>query len=102
MLVAEEGVLKTLYPHSGHYRPTNQHLRVLLKFLKSLGVDLDALEVDAQRVHKVARPEKRVSAGGGGGLWKSVRCVLWYLCVSLSLASTALASANRLEVSVLA
>ncbi|CAB1108709.1 unnamed protein product [Ectocarpus sp. CCAP 1310/34] len=61
MLVAEEGVLKTLYPHSGHYRPTNQHLRVLLKFLNGLGVDLDALEVDAQRVHKVARPDKRAS-----------------------------------------
>lgn len=66
MLVAEKGVLKTLYPHSGHYRPTNQHLQGLLKFLRGLGVDLSALQVDAQRVHKVARPDKRVSRCGVG------------------------------------
>lgn len=60
MLVAVNGVLTTLYPHSGHYRPTNLHLHRLLLFLSGLGVDLSAIQVDAQRVHKVARPEKKV------------------------------------------
>ena len=60
MLVAENGALMTLYPHSGHYRPTNSHLKGLLRFLRGLGVDLSAIQVDAQRVHKVARPDKRV------------------------------------------
>ncbi|CAM9997641.1 unnamed protein product, partial [Ascophyllum nodosum] len=59
MLVAENGALMTLYPHSGHYRPTNSHLKGLLRFLRGLGVDLSAIQVDAQRVHKVARPDKR-------------------------------------------
>lgn len=63
MLVAEKGVLVTLYPHSGHYRPTNLHLHRLLLLLRGLGVDLSAVQVDAQRVHKVARPDKRVSNG---------------------------------------
>lgn len=61
MLVAENGVLVALFPHSGHYRPTNLHLHRLLRFLRGLRVDLSAIQVDAQRVHKVARPEKRVS-----------------------------------------
>lgn len=78
MLVAEQGVLKTLFPHSGHYRPTNQHLQGLLKFLRGLGVDLSALQVDAQRVHKVARPDKRVSGlrRGGGGAAAPARSLL--------------------------
>lgn len=60
MLVAKNGVLVALYPHSGHYRPTNLHLQRLLRFLRGLGVDLSTIQVDAQRVHKVARPDKRV------------------------------------------
>lgn len=60
MLVAENGVLVTLYPHSGHYRPTNLHLHRLLLFLLQLGVDLSYIQVDSQRVHKVARHDKTV------------------------------------------
>lgn len=60
MFVAVAGVLVSLYPHSGHYRPTNLHLHRFLLFLSGLGVDLGAIQVDAQRVHKVARPDKKV------------------------------------------
>lgn len=60
MLMAVNGVLVNLYPHSGHYRPTDRHLHRLLLFLSGLGVDLSAIQVDAQRVHKVARPDKKV------------------------------------------
>lgn len=55
MFVAENGNLTRVYPHSGHYRPTDDHLLYLLQFLDQQGVDMSAVLVDAQRVFKVAR-----------------------------------------------
>ncbi len=55
LFVAAEGVLERLYPHSGHYRPTDSHLLSLLLFLESQAVDMDAMQVDVQLVMKVAR-----------------------------------------------
>jgi hypothetical protein len=52
---AKEGLLRRLYPHSGHYRPTDSHLLILLSFLENNGVDMDDLQVDVQLVMKVAR-----------------------------------------------
>lgn len=87
MLVAENGVLVTLYPHSGHYRPTNLHLHRLLLFLRQLGVDLSCIQVDAQRVHKVARQDKtvRFSAIFGPGEGGGSAFVLLLYCLNLSL-----------------
>ncbi|KAM3574394.1 hypothetical protein VYU27_003687 [Nannochloropsis oceanica] len=55
LFVAGEGVLERLYPHSGHYRPTDSHLLSLLLFLESQGVDMERMQVDFQLVMKVAR-----------------------------------------------
>ncbi len=55
LLVAAGGVLERIYPHSGHYRPTDSHLLSLLLFLEGRGVDLEAVQVDVQLVMKVAR-----------------------------------------------
>lgn len=55
LIVVNEGKLEILYPHSGHYRPSDTHLRFLLKFLQNEGVCLRGLTVDAQRTYKVAR-----------------------------------------------
>ncbi|CAN1841734.1 IQ domain-containing protein IQM2 [Linum perenne] len=39
-LIAEEGVLKAVWPHSGHYRPTEENFRDFLSFLIENNVDL--------------------------------------------------------------
>ena len=55
LFVAVDGRLSKLFPHSGHYRPAECHLRCLLQFLHDHHVDLREVEVDAQRVMKIAR-----------------------------------------------
>ena len=49
------GVINKLLPHSGHYRPKENHLMYMLEFLELQGIDLSAVKVDAQRVIKIAR-----------------------------------------------
>ncbi|CAN0032595.1 unnamed protein product [Phaeothamnion confervicola] len=55
----DDGRLMSIYPHSGHYRPTDRNLHKLLEFLAVSGVDLTLLLVDAQRTYKVAREERK-------------------------------------------
>lgn len=55
MMVITDGVIKTIYPHSGHYRPSEYELLVLLRFLVNNGVDLSNVNVDVQRIQKVYR-----------------------------------------------
>lgn len=55
MMVIVDGIIKTIYPHSGHYRPSEHELLVLLQFLVANGVDLRDVEVDVQRIQKVYR-----------------------------------------------
>ncbi|KAL7693142.1 hypothetical protein Plhal304r1_c005g0022591 [Plasmopara halstedii] len=55
MMVITNGVIKTIYPHSGHYRPSEYELLVLLRFLVNSGVDLSDVDVDVQRIQKVYR-----------------------------------------------
>ncbi|KAL8551759.1 hypothetical protein ACS0TY_000723 [Phlomoides rotata] len=40
-LVAERGKLKSVSAYSGHYRPTDENLRIFLTFLKNNGVNLE-------------------------------------------------------------
>jgi hypothetical protein len=61
LFVSEAGRLKRLFPHSGHYRPAERHLRRLLEILSAQNVDLSTVEVDVQRVMKVARQHERES-----------------------------------------
>ncbi|KAK7345189.1 hypothetical protein VNO77_15748 [Canavalia gladiata] len=39
-LVAEDGVLKAVWPHSGHYLPTEENFEEFMSFLKENNVDL--------------------------------------------------------------
>ncbi|KAI3993939.1 hypothetical protein MKX01_002952, partial [Papaver californicum] len=39
-LVIENGILKAVWPHSGHYRPTEQNFQEFVSFLKERNVDL--------------------------------------------------------------
>ncbi|KAK4581853.1 hypothetical protein RGQ29_025138 [Quercus rubra] len=39
-LVVEDGILKAVWPHSGHYRPTEENFQELMSFLKEHNVDL--------------------------------------------------------------
>ncbi|KAG7942104.1 hypothetical protein I3843_16G082700 [Carya illinoinensis] len=39
-LVIEEGILKAVWPHSGHYRPTEENFKDLISFLKGNNVSL--------------------------------------------------------------
>ena len=55
MMIVQNGDLKTLYPHSGHYRPQEREVLVLLDFLRSNKVPLENVSVDVQRIQKVKR-----------------------------------------------
>ncbi|KAG6533207.1 hypothetical protein ZIOFF_007073 [Zingiber officinale] len=39
-LVIEHGILKAVWPHSGHYRPTNANFQEFMSFLQQHGVDI--------------------------------------------------------------
>ncbi|KAF0688939.1 Aste57867_19543 [Aphanomyces stellatus] len=55
MMVVSNGVLKTVYPHSGHYRPSEMEVLALLRFLAASGIDLARVQVDVQRLQKLSR-----------------------------------------------
>lgn len=55
MMVIVGGAIKTIYPHSGHYRPSEYEVLVLLRFLVANHVPLDDIQVDVQRIQKVFR-----------------------------------------------
>ncbi|KAJ4767546.1 hypothetical protein LUZ62_077921 [Rhynchospora pubera] len=44
-LVAENGLLKAVWPHSGHYRPTEENFQEFMSFLKDHNVDLTDVKV---------------------------------------------------------
>ena len=55
VVVAQGGAVTRIFPHSGHYRPGNEHIQHLLRWLASRGVELGGIEVDGQHTMKVAR-----------------------------------------------
>ncbi|CAA2974392.1 UDP-glucuronic acid decarboxylase 2 [Olea europaea subsp. europaea] len=44
-LEVEEGVLKAVWPHSGHYRPTEENFEEFMSFLEQHNVDLSVVQV---------------------------------------------------------
>mmetsp|Transcript_23412 Transcript_23412/g.39009 ORF Transcript_23412/g.39009 Transcript_23412/m.39009 type:complete len:941 (+) Transcript_23412:88-2910(+) len=72
MLVCEDGRLVKLFPHSGHYRPHDRHLFLLLEFLRTQGIDLSKVQVDVQRIMKQARPSEK-----DGSKVKKTECSLY-------------------------
>merc|ERR1719247_1558372 len=58
IVVARDGVVQRILPHSGHYRPREAHFARLLLYLRdNMGLALEGIEVDVQRVLRIARPE---------------------------------------------
>ncbi|CAI9108140.1 OLC1v1007670C1 [Oldenlandia corymbosa var. corymbosa] len=46
-LVVEKGILKAVWPHSGHYRPTPENFQDFISFLKENNVDLSNVKLDS-------------------------------------------------------
>ncbi len=73
MFIIENGVLLKLFAHSGHYRPTERNVLQLLCYLKHMNVNLNDVEVDAQRIAKISRD----SNGTGAKKKKIETTVMW-------------------------
>ncbi|KAF3973312.1 hypothetical protein CMV_003249 [Castanea mollissima] len=56
-LVVEDGILKAVWPHSGHYRPTEGNFQELMSFLKKHHVDLT--NVKATEKAQVKKKKKK-------------------------------------------
>ncbi|KAL8200051.1 hypothetical protein R6Q57_011390 [Mikania cordata] len=63
-LHVENGVLKTISPFSGHYRPTDDTLNLFLLFLKENGVDLDTVDVKKVNEYTDAYEDKGSTKNG--------------------------------------
>ncbi|KVH90861.1 hypothetical protein Ccrd_007110 [Cynara cardunculus var. scolymus] len=46
-LVSEDGVLKAIWPHSGHYRPTQENFQDFVSFLQENDVDTTNVKMDS-------------------------------------------------------
>ncbi|KAL8484272.1 hypothetical protein ACS0TY_026815 [Phlomoides rotata] len=46
-IVADNGVLKAVWPHSGHYRPTSENFQDFISFMRENDVDLNEVELDS-------------------------------------------------------
>lgn len=46
-IVAERGVLKAVWPHSGHYRPTPENFQDFISFMTENNVDLNDVKLDS-------------------------------------------------------
>ncbi|XP_060201047.1 IQ domain-containing protein IQM2-like [Lycium barbarum] len=46
-IVVEQGVLKAVWPHSGHYRPTPENFQDFVSFLRENDVDLNDVQLDS-------------------------------------------------------
>ncbi|KAL3649325.1 hypothetical protein CASFOL_005728 [Castilleja foliolosa] len=66
-IVAENGVLKAVWPHSGHYRPTPENFQDFLSFLKDNVVDLTDVKLDStdeeDSLSSVGKHVRRHSSG---------------------------------------
>lgn len=76
ILIVENGKLKTIFPHSGHYRPEDKHLLWLLEFLSIQNhLNIQEIQVDAQRVFKVSRHSNTDSKENNGPKAKKMDCL---------------------------
>lgn len=55
LVTDNEGYLKEIHPHSGHYRPGEPDMQRCLYYLHSTGVGFDTFEVDMQQIFHVSR-----------------------------------------------
>ncbi|KAH6814383.1 calmodulin-binding family protein [Perilla frutescens var. frutescens] len=65
-IVADKGVLKAVWPHSGHYRPTAENFEDFISFIKENNVDLDEVElnpVDDEEKESIRKHARNFSSG---------------------------------------
>ncbi|KAL2487756.1 calmodulin-binding family protein [Forsythia ovata] len=62
-IVVEKGILKAVWPHSGHYRPTPENFQDFISFLRENNVDLADVKLDS------IDEEEEESMGKKGGLY---------------------------------
>ncbi|KAI3450896.1 hypothetical protein Pfo_007561 [Paulownia fortunei] len=63
-IVAEKGVLKAVWPHSGHYRPTPENFKDFISFLQENNVDLTDVKLDS-----TDEEDEEESIGQKGGVY---------------------------------
>ncbi|CAL4895327.1 unnamed protein product [Urochloa decumbens] len=51
-LVVKEGILKAIWPYSGHYLPTEENFREFIRYLEENGVDLTDVKVNKCPIDK--------------------------------------------------
>ncbi|CAA6659070.1 unnamed protein product [Spirodela intermedia] len=66
-LVVERGTLKAVWPHSGHYRPTEENFEELVSFLTDNNVDLTDVKKNPTEEDEESWAGERSGGGGGGG-----------------------------------
>lgn len=49
-IVVEDGLLKAVWPHSGHYRPTPENFQDFISFLRGNNVDISDVKMDPDEV----------------------------------------------------
>ncbi|XP_050367422.1 IQ domain-containing protein IQM2 [Argentina anserina] len=61
-LVIESGIIKAVWPHSGHYRPTEENFRDFVSFLEENNVDLTDVKMSPVDEEEDLLSKKRMSA----------------------------------------
>ncbi|KAJ1423310.1 putative IQ domain-containing protein IQM6-like isoform X2 [Sesbania bispinosa] len=68
-LVAEDGVLKAVWPHSGHYLPTEENFQEFMSFLKENNVDLTDVKKNPDEEDDTAKiNQDLLSRGNSSGV----------------------------------
>ncbi|KAK9274340.1 hypothetical protein L1049_019154 [Liquidambar formosana] len=62
-LVVEKGILKAVWPHSGHYRPTQENFLDFLSFLRENNVDLTDVKMGSVDEEEKSLHKQRSSIG---------------------------------------
>ncbi|KAK6145068.1 hypothetical protein DH2020_021888 [Rehmannia glutinosa] len=65
-IVAENGILKAVWPHSGHYRPTPENFQDYLSFLRDSNVDLTDVKLDSIDDEEESSAGKHVRSHSSG------------------------------------
>ncbi|KAK4789887.1 hypothetical protein SAY86_017191 [Trapa natans] len=60
-LVVEDGTLKAVWPHSGHYRPTEENFKDFLSFLEENSVDVSNVKVHLNQINVALKSKIRWS-----------------------------------------
>ncbi|CAN0880000.1 IQ domain-containing protein IQM3, partial [Linum grandiflorum] len=63
-LVAEKGIIKSISPYSGHYRPTEDTLETFISYLKDNGVNMDDVQINKANEDSDIYDDSKLGSGG--------------------------------------